>query len=296
MLVTVFIVALFAFAALSIDVANVFHHQRNEQAATDAGAFAGAALLVTNPPASDDAVIQEAEKIAVANNVTVTEIKASNAGTIQVGHWDHTNFVANATPRNALRVPAKRNVPLMFGKVIGMDAMNPATYSIGARDPLGCITNVIPFGVSIQQIAGKQTGDTMSLNDSAITSGNQGEINLEDYKNPAAWDADMINLGCGASCLICAGEYPVITGNAHVAKDFDAIDGSKFIMPIVDETGFTGSGMAKIIGFVYVHLDWSKLSGANWTAQVTFLSQPTSGTGGGSCEEEVCLKTRALVQ
>src|SRR5437016_13869458 len=86
-ILAVFIVALFAFAALSIDVSNVFHHQRNEQAATDAGAFAGAAKLTNAPPVAAD-IIAEAEIITVANGVTDQEIAASKFQQIDVGRWD----------------------------------------------------------------------------------------------------------------------------------------------------------------------------------------------------------------
>ncbi len=292
----VFLVALLAFAALSIDVSNVFHHQRNEQAATDAGAFAAVALLTTNPPAnSKDNIIAEARAITAANGVATNEITASNYGTIQVGHWDGTNFTADVAPTNAVLVPAKRNVPLAFGKIVGLAAMNPAVHSIASMEGLGCLTNVIPFGVTTNELVGKGVGDTMALNDSAVGSGKQGKIDLVGYKNTPEWDDDMLALGCGG-CQTCVGSIEVITGNAHIDKDFNAMAGSIFTMPIIDHISFSGgSATANIVGFVLVRLDSSSGNGSGWTASVTFLTAIPTGPGGGSCPPP-CLQTRVLVQ
>ena len=128
-LMTVFMVGLLGFAALTIDVARAYKEKRHEQFATDAAAYAGAALLTNSP----DAAIQEAVYLAAANGVTTNEIQ--NAGTVELGHWDTSGgtFTAGgATPYDAVRVPAKRNVDMTFGKVVGMSSMSPAVHSVAA--------------------------------------------------------------------------------------------------------------------------------------------------------------------
>ena len=296
-LLSIFIVALFAFAALSIDVANVLHQQRNAQAGTDAAAFAATLLLTNVPPAANAAIIKAAEDIAVANKVTVGEIQASNAGTIQVGRWDGTNFVAGASNVNAVRVPAKRNVPLVFGKVVGADAMNPATYSIAALDVLGCLTNVIPFGVTEAELiaAGVDTESVYELNDLAVGSGKQGKLDLANrYQNTGSWVSDMVTDGFPGQT--CVGPIPTITGNAQVAQTFNTIAGRTFSMPVVNEFDLTGKKPAFIVGFITVKLLDSSGTGSKWTAHVQFKSRLGSGPGGGTCSTPVCNKTRTLVQ
>ena len=109
------------------------------------------------------------------------------------------------------------------------------------------------------------------------------------------WDRDMRALGCGGDCLTCVGTYPVITGHAHVADDFNAIIGDIFTMPIVDQIDTTGNKPANIIGFVKVMLISSGGQGVNWTATVKFLSAIQSAPGGGHCDVP-CLQTRTMVE
>jgi hypothetical protein len=138
-----------------------------------------------------------------------------------------------------------------------------------AQSLFGCVTNVIPFGVTTDQLVGKTIGDTFSLNDAGVGSGKEGKIDLVGYGNTGAWDADMLALGCG--CQVCDGSYPVITGNVHVSTDFNAMGaGSVFIMPLVDQ--FTGGVSVNIVGFVLVKLLSSSGTGSHWTAALQLLS------------------------
>jgi Flp pilus assembly protein TadG len=107
------ILAIFGFAALSIDISHVYQQQREMQSATDAAALAGAALFPTNDSAAVTAV---ATAIARTNGLVAAEI-----GTVEVGQWDTNSlsFKSGTTPYNAVHVPAQRNVGLLFGKPVG---------------------------------------------------------------------------------------------------------------------------------------------------------------------------------
>src|SRR6266404_8125436 len=145
-LVTLFMVVLCGFTALSIDLGRVYKEKRHEQFATDAAAYAAAALLTNG---TDDAVRNEAINLAAANGVTTNEIQ--NAGTVELGHWDTSalTFTAGgATPYDAVRVPALRNVDMTFGKVVGMSSMSPAVHSVAALGTAGSVANVLPIAVS----------------------------------------------------------------------------------------------------------------------------------------------------
>src|SRR5882724_11265599 len=82
-LVTLFIFVLFGFAALSIDVANVFREKHKAHDATDAAALAGVAKLDPSDLTgqSNANAIAEADVIANTNGVTDAEIAAATAAT-----------------------------------------------------------------------------------------------------------------------------------------------------------------------------------------------------------------------
>ena len=126
-----FVVALFGFAALSIDVGNVYDKQRKAQIATDATAYAAVALL-TNSAINPAAIVAEAQNIAAANGVSTGEIAAANSygGAVQLGYWNTNTltFISpppGGFPTNTVRVPARRTVPMFFGSVVGTYQMNP---------------------------------------------------------------------------------------------------------------------------------------------------------------------------
>lgn len=305
-LVTIFTVALFGFAALSIDVSRVFQEQRHVNVGTDAGALAGV-ILLTNPPPHDSTlvsmVVTEAQLIASANGVTATEVAAGARGgfpgQIQVGIWTNGAFLANATSSSgryrAVRVPARRSVDLYFAKVVGLDNMRPAVSSVAGLDPAGSAPNVIPFGITIDQVTNHVFGETLTLNDPTLGSGKWGKIDVANYQNTGDWANDMDADGCG--CTVSVGPVPVIPGNAQVVQSWAALPvGTELIMPVVSNTSFSGgSGVAQIVGFVKVKLVSSSGHGSNWTGEVQFLDTVVGGTGGGTCPEP-CVSTRVLVQ
>lgn len=299
-IVTFFIVALFGFAALSIDVCRVFQQQRAINVATDMGSYAGAALL-TNTPQSATAIRAEASAVTLANGVTEGEIAAAALnglpGGILLGRWNPTTrvFTPDATPYNAVRVPAQRPVEMMFARVVGLRFMTARTYSISALSPSGSVNDAIPFGISLAELAGKSFGDTLILNDAGIGSGKWGKLELRTYQNTGAWRADMTTNGCG--CVVSVGPTPTIQGNAQVRQAWAQIPiGSIIIMPVADEFDFSGgSGTANIVGFVVVQLISHSGTGNNWTGEVRFLDRLAGSGGGGLCDEP-CIRTRVLVE
>ena len=157
-LVSVGMVAFFGFAALSIDVARVYQQQRDMQSGTDSAALAAAALLTNSP--SKSAISAEASAIAQANGITTNELTANSYGGVQVGQWDATSqtFTEDATPYNAVLVPAKRTVGLQFGQVVGFKTMSQTIHSVAQSVGLGSVstdlaTNLVPYGVTTDQLA-----------------------------------------------------------------------------------------------------------------------------------------------
>ena len=298
--VVIFAVALFGFAALSLDVARVLQEQRHANAGTDAAALAGLNLL-TGTTQDVNAVIKEAKAIAGANGVTTAEI-ASGArkgflGQVQVGIWSNSTFQAKADSSgrySAVRVPARRTVDLYFAKVVGLKFMSPAVSSVAALVAVGCVTDSVPFLVTLPQLAGKGFGDSMTLHE-GVGSGNWGKIDIANYQNSNVWLDDMVSGGCG--CQVCVGNYPTIQGDAKLKNTFDKLKvGSVFTMPVADNVTYGGnSDLAIIVGFVRVRLTSFDGTGNAWTATVTFLEPIPAGPGGGSCPPP-CERTRLLVE
>lgn len=303
-LVAVSLVALFAFAALSVDVATVLYQQRSTNHGTDAAALAAAAKL-TDPSANSSAVQQEGMDIAQANGVTASEIAAGAfsgyPGQVQLGRWTNGVFVAEATPYNAVRVPARRSVSLNFARAFGMRSMNPAAHSVAALTSAGLMANPVPFGVTQSQLAsncldhGNCFGYFMVLNDDAVGSGKQGKVNLGNYQNTGEWQAAMTENGC--NCQVFVGPISTISGNAQVKQSFQALGvGSVFAMPVVDDAAFSGnSGQATIVGFIIVQMTSFSGTGNKWSATVMFLDRVTGGGPGGNCPPP-CSQVRALVE
>jgi hypothetical protein len=132
------------------------------------------------------------------------------------------------------------------------------------------VTNVIPFAVTTNLLAGKIIGDIFLVNNDGVGSGNEGKINLANYMNTGAWQADMVALGCG--CQVCDGVVPVITGNSQVSNAFRDMVEAVFIMPLVDQ--FAGFLQVNIVGFVFVKELGFFSAGSNWTATLQLLSAP----------------------
>jgi len=285
--VTVFMVAIFGFAALSVDVANVFHQQRNEQAATDSAAIAGVAKLPDTGAAR-----QEAIDLAGANGVTATEIQ--NAGTVEVGNWSNSTFTANATPLNAVRVPARRNVPLYFGGVVGTGAMNPATHSVAAGGPAGQVYNPIPLWVVTGQLANMGFNELLTLHADDF-GGQWGKIDIHSYKNKQDWANDMTANGC--SCEVSVGPYADMTGFSGVATAVENLGlKTEVTIPVVDTPPKAGSTDVNIIGFIAVKITAWQGSGSSWQLTVQFLNKAVGAGPGGSCPVPCVQGSRALVQ
>jgi hypothetical protein len=159
-LVTVFIVALFAFAALSIDVGNVLVERNRLQEAGDAAALAAVVDWATNAAAS--VVVQRAKDFDRANGVK------TNEASVRVGTWDNANktFIArdplDSTDTPAVEVVNRRAVPLRFAGVVGMSGMSPRTVSVAIASEAGCIKGVLPLAVCVDTNVVAQC-DTMTL-------------------------------------------------------------------------------------------------------------------------------------
>jgi hypothetical protein len=278
---TVFLVALCGFAALSLDVGNVFREQRKAHIGTDAAALAGVANLsggMTNLSQEKLDAVAEARVIANTNGVTDAEIAAGARkrlpGEIQVGQWSGGVFIPDAAPYTAVRVPARRSVPLNFGKVVGLGVINPAVDSVAV---LGAIS--IPYGVPTNVLVG--VGETLELQPWPRTAGeggvggNWGPLDMCGTLSGKNATIRAIN---GGGCFSTPGDFSsVATGIDGLIEAFEQFyrnPGNPQHLAVLPLTSMypDGNHQVEIKGYVVVQLqeDGHK-TGGNWRLNVTVL-------------------------
>ena len=185
-LVTVFMVALFGFAALSIDVGNVYVQRTRLQEAGDSASLASVVDWANG--ATADVVAQRARGFASANSVPTNEVK-----TVRAGIWDDATrtftetatFTSSEVP--AVEVTNQRTVPMYFGRVVGMPAMSPRTVSVACVAAATAAGGVLPWVACDTFTPTKCATVTVQFQDSSgpgVTnactggSGNFGQISL----------------------------------------------------------------------------------------------------------------------
>lgn len=152
-LVTVSLIALFAFAALSLDIGNIYVARNELQNGADAGALAGARVLYVD----DGSMVNEgangvARDAAMSNDSQGTPVEVAS---VRRGHWSFSTrtFTPNTSLEpvdlfdkstaeldmdpdfiNAIEVTTERNatpVEAFFGFVFGFDDYVVATTAVG---------------------------------------------------------------------------------------------------------------------------------------------------------------------
>lgn len=297
-MVTFFMVALFGFASLSIDVSHVFQEQRRAQIGSDAASYAAVALL-TNSLVLKATVIAEAQNIATVNSLTPTEIAASSIGQIQVGRWNTNSFTftPDATPFDAVRVPARRTVPLMFGRVVGIAQMAPAVDSISFLGSAGTVEGGRPFGITTNALKGVSIGSQFVVYEKQGQSGQWGQLNMHGQTGGNDWDDAMRN---GFSDPVSVGDPDVKTdpGADKVKKVFDDLKatGESLIIPVVPNfIDVKGKTPVNIVGFIGVKVIDIKGGGSNIEITFKLVTALATGTPGGP-PGSAFAKVRVLVK
>jgi len=191
-LVTVFLVALFAVGALSVDVGNAQLQRKKIHEATDAAAMAAVIDWVEDEDAT--LVDQVGRAYAMTNGMTDVEVLA-----VEPGYWEDSTktFVgplptllslpAGAVP--AVRVTGKRTVDTAFARVVGMTHMSPAVESIAVVGraiaavgalPWAVCDSFIPTKCDTITLQFKGGGETNACSDSGPLQGNFGQLTLGD--------------------------------------------------------------------------------------------------------------------
>lgn len=178
-------VVLIGFMALALDVGMILHDRRQLQNAADAAALAGAVELPASPTLADD----RAREWAANNDIDLDE---GDQLTVSVD-----------TVENTVSVQVERDVPFLFGRVLGLttiDVSAKATAKIGAPS---ATANILPLGVPEDAI--DYDGPTVLKYDSNNPSnGNFGPLRI-DGNGSAVYEQ---SLKYGSESAVCAASQP----------------------------------------------------------------------------------------
>lgn len=236
-ILTIFIVAIFGFAGLSIDVGNTLLQRRKIHDACDAGALA--AVREWAQERDQSATIAVGQAFCLANGMLEDEVVS-----IETGVWNHgartftpkTSWADTEVP--AVRVTGTRYVDMYFARIVGTTAMQPRVESVAvvgrsaARvvpwgvcdsfEPVPCLTVTIQFH--------EQTGpdaENACTTDGGSMQGNMGLLDLGGKGGGASETRDYIQYGYD-DVLRIGDEVNTKTGSVWgpVTKGIDARLGS----------------------------------------------------------------------
>ncbi|NQU12161.1 hypothetical protein HQ590_15310 [bacterium] len=297
-LVTVFMVALFGFGSLSVDVGNVLLQRKKLHEATDAAAMA--AVVDWFKGATPNAVEAMGQAFAVTNGALVTEILAVEPGTWDQASSTFTGPLSTLPPNTvpAVRVTGRRHVDTPFWRVVSFgaaDAMRPFVESIAAVGTANAAANAMPWTVCDTFVPAKclsvtlqfkSGGETNACSSIGPLSGNFGQLTLPGNSG-ASWYKNNIAYGYQGTLRVgqCVdtdpgvswgptrqgintriGGLPAYTCTADSAPPPNARLG---IIPKTDNLDVSGKKKVCITGFYVVSLDG--YSNSKKTVTATFL-------------------------
>lgn len=255
--------AFIAFVSLAVEISLGRAHQRHLQAGADAAALAGTLELAKNPVLSLPAQ-QEAGNAATANILTNSEVTA-----IEVGTWDFTSkqFSPSVPPYTAIRVAARRTVPVIFSQLLSWSALTPAVESVAVVTNPSEATCVIPYGIGYNFLSdlisnGLNYGDVITVE--GESSGNWGKLDIGgNMSSLPDFTEAMVNGAC-TSPLSIGEMIEQATGYAGVPIGFeDRIDLNPIVViPVVTLYPLNvygsdfddGNGNVQVMGFIVAEL------------------------------------------
>lgn len=127
------VVALLGMVAFAIDTGYIFNVNTELQRAADAGALAGAGMLIQGSQAAEAAT----REYVIANMVGGRDVNDAEI-VFETGHWDPNtrSFAASAILPSAIKVTVIReDQPLFFARVLGRDTFDTKATSVARFQP-----------------------------------------------------------------------------------------------------------------------------------------------------------------
>ncbi|MBS8266575.1 hypothetical protein DYI25_19310 [Mesobacillus boroniphilus] len=285
-LVAIFMVVLIGFAGLAIDGGRLYIAKSQLQKAVDAGALAGADIMVDGVNASG--VFNHTDSETEAK---VMAVKNYNS---------NMPYEVSFPEDNIIKVYGKENVPLLLMPVLGM--ADTTLVVAEARAEVGRLKRVvkntiIPIGIHINDGFELTFGEVWNLTESP-GDGSKGNFNLLDFSTlPGVTGGENGSQGVayyinnGSPVPIEAGTTTVYpqTGdpiNSNAIKTaITALEGQIVYVPIVSEFSQGSSDPVTITGFAAFRIDDFYKDRSVHTIKATFIKTVLPGEIGTVVEE-----------
>lgn len=235
------ITALMGFAAIAVDIGNLYLNKTQEANMADAAALAGARDL----PAGSGQAIATANLYAGKNGKTGDNVQATV-------NSDNT----------IITVTVKRNVPLFFAKVFSLLSSDVSATSRAANQVVTGVVGAVPFSVEKQNF----TFDTLYVLKDGGGSGSDGNYGALALGGKGA-SVYNYNIRYGYDGKLTVGQWvdtepgnmsgPTTDGvNYRIGLDpyatFDTVKSDSpriIIIPIIDNLDVSGRAEVQIVGF-----------------------------------------------
>jgi hypothetical protein len=281
------LLALAAMLALAVDVGRITQEKAQLQNACDAGALAGAGVLLRGRING----LSEERCRAKATTEAVALFRANTAealskvefghegagGSFVVASWTEEATLVRVTGARDGDAPGGR-LPMFFAGLLGVNdarvaAVAVAQVTAGIR---GVLANLGPFGIPVERVPA--IGATMTfypgdpkaykdgLGDDKVVPGNWGLLNLNGGDLSTGELVDWIENGTGSLVIPEEADYVWIDGTsgfrAALNKPIRDRIGESMIVVVYDQVVGTGStAQFRCIGFIDVTITGCKLVG-----------------------------------
>lgn len=235
------ITVMIGFAALVIDVSNLYLNKTRLVNLADAAALAGAQDLPGDPQAAADSAYSYAARNGMASDVVRVSIDSSNT---------------------VLTVNASRIVPFFFAAIFDMTSGNVSARAVAAIRPIGGVSGVVPFGVVRQNfiygtpyILKEGGGSGYNGNFAALALGGNGspiyQTNIKQGYQRQLKIGDWVSTETGnMSGPTSEGvEYRMALDPNAAFETVEESSGRILIIPIIDSLEVNGRSDVLIVGF-----------------------------------------------
>src|SRR5579871_1450586 len=273
-LVAVFIVVLFAFAALAIDLGILYTARTSAQHAADAGALAGAGVFAYSANPSVAAVGNVAVATAIQNKILGQTLSAADFGTATAGPCPPTSTTTGVcvdTTNRRVTVYIARTgataIGTFFARAIGWKSVAVNTRATAEASPVAGGTHCLkPFFIPNTVVA--DPGDTIQTACSAghvlfqnqqLTDWAKGKlgtqfvmrpVNPNDTTTPSQYMS--LDFGAGGRTYRCTISHclndPTCDVNTAVMQNFSGHCGQSLTTQNGVDTGKTFTGVEDLIG------------------------------------------------
>ncbi|GEM_PF-4427545 len=262
---SVSLLALVGFAALSIDTGYSYFNRLKIQKASDSASLLGVLEVQKTTPQ----VISKAQEMFTANSVSTSSIHSVQCGVYNVSNnifnpcsinlvtidKESCNSCSNPTV-NAVRVIAKETLPSLFSSVFGITGIPTTVSSIAmARfsNSSGCVR---PFGIESIALNNVSTGSNFTVGTNSP--GNWGKLQIgPDDLGGNRFEPAMLTGVCDPSVVVNS-KVDQITGNAqqtgNIFQNIQAAGFSeKMFVPVTTLFG-NGKKSVTILSFAQISL------------------------------------------